>query len=416
LSDRLNALRQFAPLALQEKIRLASPNIEGERKPVTILFTDIVGSTSYAEKLDPEEWREIVSGAHERVSEAVYRYEGTIAQLLGDGVLAFFGAPITHEDDPIRAVRAALDIQHAIADYRRQLEGYIDSFQMRIGINTGTVIVGAMGSDMHMEYTAIGEAVNLAARLQSAAEPDHVLISEATERMVKAAFDLKSLGEITVKGKAAPVRVFEVVEPKGTPSSGRGIEGLSSPLVGRDQELRALRAALDELIAGHGQIVSVLGEAGIGKSRLVEETHAECSSMQLRWLEGRALSYGQTLSFWAITQLIKNDLGLSDADPEAKIKVALRKRGNVLFGRRGTDLLPYLAHLFGVQLDDESSQRVRQLDGETLKRQTRGQSLSISSGSLRNSRRSWFSKICIGRILQLWKRSKNYWLSATARR
>jgi ABC-type oligopeptide transport system substrate-binding subunit/class 3 adenylate cyclase/tetratricopeptide (TPR) repeat protein len=368
-SDRLGELRQSAPQALQDKIRLASANIEGERKPVTILFTDIVGSTSLAEKLDPEEWKEIVSGAHQRVSEAVYRYEGTIAQLLGDGVLAFFGAPITHEDDPIRAVHASLDIQESIEEYRQQLKGYVDNFQLRVGINTGTVVVGSVGSDMHMEYLAIGDAVNLAARLQSSAEPGHVLISEATERMVRASFDLKALGEISVKGKAEPVKVFEVVEPKITPSSGRGIEGLVSPLVGRDQELVALRDAIDELIAGHGQIVAVLGEAGIGKSRLVEEARAERSGTALRWLEGRALSYGQTLSFWAINQLIKNDLGLSDADPEAKIKVALRKRANILFGDRAADVLPYLADLLGVHLDDESAQRIRQLDGETLKRQ-----------------------------------------------
>ena len=351
-------------------MRAALANIEGERKPVTILFTDIVGSTSFAEKLDPEEWKEIVSGAHQRVSEAVYRYEGTIAQLLGDGVLAFFGAPITHEDDPLRAVHAGIDIQRSITEYSRQLKAYVDNFQMRIGINTGTVIVGAMGSEMHMEYTAIGDAVNLAARLQTAAQPGHVLISEATERMVKAAFNLDDLGEINVKGKAVPVRVFEVVEPKGIPSGGRGIEGIFSPLVGRDQDLLTLRAGLDRLVAGHGQIVAVLGEAGIGKSRLVEEGRTERLSTQLRWLEGRALSYGQTLSFWAIHQLIKNDLGLSDADPEAKIKVVLRRRGTALFGDRAANVLPYLAHLLGVSLDDESAQRVRQLDGETLKRQT----------------------------------------------
>ncbi|HEY4720811.1 MAG TPA: adenylate/guanylate cyclase domain-containing protein, partial [Anaerolineae bacterium] len=369
-ADRLGALQQSAPQALQDKIHLASANIEGERKPVTILFTDIVGSTSLAEKLDPEEWKEIVSGAHERVSEAVYRYEGTIAQLLGDGVLAFFGAPITHEDDPIRAVHAGLDIQRSIEEYSQQLKGYVDNFQLRVGINTGTVVVGSVGSDMHMEYLAIGDAVNLAARLQSAAEPGHVLISEATERMVKAVFDLRALGEIVVKGKADPIRVFEVVETKVRPTSGRGIEGLASPLVGRDEELVVLREALNQLIAGHGQIVAVLGEAGIGKSRLVEEARNERAGMQLRWLEGRALSYGQTLSFWAINQLIKDDLGLSDADPEARIKVVLRKRVNALFGDRAADLLPYLAHLIGVQLDDESAQRVQQLDGETLKRQT----------------------------------------------
>jgi class 3 adenylate cyclase/tetratricopeptide (TPR) repeat protein len=368
--DRLGALQQSAPPALQDKIRLASTNIEGERKPVTILFTDIVGSTSLAEKLDPEEWKEIVSGAHQRVSEAVYRYEGTIAQLLGDGVLAFFGAPITHEDDPIRAVHAGLDIQGSIEEYSRQLKGYTDNFQLRVGINTGTVVVGSVGSDMHIEYLAIGDAVNLAARLQSAAQPGSVLISEATERMVKAVFDLKALGEISVKGKAEPIKVFEVIQPKITPSSGRGIEGLVSPLVGRDQEMGALRVALNQLIAGHGQIVAVLGEAGIGKSRLVEDARAEGSGPQLHWLEGRALSYGQTLSFWAINQLIKNDLGLSEVDPEAKIRVALRKRMKALFGDRARELMPFLAHLSGVNLDDESAQHIRQLDGETLKRQT----------------------------------------------
>ncbi len=368
-SDRLGALRQAAPQALRDKILAASANIEGERKPVTILFTDIVGSTSLAERLDPEEWREIVSGAHRRVGEAVYRYEGTIAQLLGDGVLAFFGAPITHEDDPIRAVRAGLDIQSAISDYARELKGYVEGFQLRVGIHTGTVVVGSVGDDMHMEYLAIGDAVNLAARLQSEAKPGHVLISDATAKRVKAGFDLDALGEIRVKGKAGTVQVFDVLERKAIPSSGRGIEGLVSPLVGRDPELATLKSALRELMDGHGQIVAVLGEAGIGKTRLVEEARSDPSFASLRWLEGRSLSYGSTLSFWAITQLLNNDLGLSDGDPEVKAKAVLRKRVSTLFADRAPALVPYLEHLLGVRLDEESMQRVAQLDGETLKRE-----------------------------------------------
>jgi ABC-type oligopeptide transport system substrate-binding subunit/class 3 adenylate cyclase len=364
---RLAALQQAAPQALRDKIRASSAHIEGERKPVTIVFTDIAGSTSLAEKLDPEEWKEIVSGAHQRVSEAVYRYEGTIAQLLGDGVLAFFGAPITHEDDPLRAVRAGLDLQRAIDDYAGQLRGYVDNFQLRVGINTGTVVVGQVGSDLHMEYLAIGDAVNLAARLQSAAQPGKVLISESTERLVKAAFDLQALGEITVKGKAAPIKVFEVVERKAAPASGRGVEGLSSPLVGRERELAALEAALAELTAGRGQIVSLLGEAGIGKTRLVDEGRR--AQPQLKWLEGRALSYGQALPFWTIMQLIKNDLGLSDADPEARIKVALRRRVSALFGEQVGEALPYLSLVLGIELEPEAAQRLRALDDATLKRQ-----------------------------------------------
>lgn len=368
-SDRLGALQQSAPQALRDKMQAASANIEGERKPVTILFTDIVGSTALAEKLDPEEWKEIVSEAHQRVGEAVYRYEGTIAQLLGDGVLAFFGAPITHEDDPIRAVRAGLDIQRSIEDYARGLKGYVDGFQLRVGINTGPVVVGGVGNDMHMEYLAIGDAVNLAARMQSEAKPGHVLISDSTAKLVKASFDLAALGEVSLKGKSGPVRVFEVIDRKAAPSSGRGIEGLAAPLVGRDPELSALKAALHQLIEGHGQIVAILGEAGIGKTRLVEEARSDASLVKLRWLEGRSLSYGGTLSFWAITQLIQADLGLSDGDPEARIKAALRKRATALFGDRAADLLPYLSHLMGVQLDEASAQRVAQLDGETVKRE-----------------------------------------------
>ena len=368
--DRLAALQRAAPQALQDKIHAASTHIEGERKPVTILFTDIVGSTALAERLDPEEWKEIVSGAHRRVSDAVYRYEGTIAQLLGDGVLAFFGAPLTHEDDPIRAVRAALDIQRAMQDYARELKAYVEAFQMRVGVNTGTVVVGSIGSDLHMEYLAIGDAVNVAARLQSAAQPGRVLISESTERLVKAAFELSALGEITLKGKPEPVRVFEVVEHKTAPSSGRGIEGLASPLVGRGPELATLDAALSNLVAGHGQIVAVLGEAGIGKTRLVEEVRSAHGTQPptIRWLEGRALSYGQTLPFWTIMQLVKNDLGLSDADPEARIKVALRRRVEALFGDQAGERLPYLAQVLGVKLEREVEARLRALDDETLKR------------------------------------------------
>lgn len=368
-SERLSNLRQAAPQALTEKILATRGRIEGERKPVTILFADIVGSTPLAEQLDPEEWKEIVSGAHRRVSAAVYRYEGIIAQLLGDGVLAFFGAPLTHEDDPARAVRAGLDIQLAMREYAHELAGYVRNFQMRVGINTGTVVVGAVGSDMHVEYLAIGDAVNLAARLQSAAKPGAVLISGSTARLVKAVFELKDLGEITVKGKVEPVAVYEALEIKSAPESGRGIEGLTSPLVGRERELEIVRAALQSLGEGHGQIVSVIGEAGIGKSRLVEEAKST-KGEDLHWLEARALSYGQTISFWSITELLKADLGLSEGDPEAKIKVSLRRRLNTLFGERTAEFMPYLMNLLSLKLEGELADRLKALDAETLKRQT----------------------------------------------
>lgn len=349
-----------------------STRIEGERKPVTILFTDIVGSTSLAEKLDPEEWKEIINGAHQRVNQAVTCYGGTIAQFLGDGVLAFFGAPITHEDDPVRAVHAALAIQKSISQYAVELKGCVEGFQMRIGLNNGLVVVGNVGSDTHLEYLAVGDAVNLAARLQSAAQPSGILISENLARFVNATFDLESQGEITLKGKSKPVAVFTVIKRKDTPESARGFEELYSPLVGRENEINLLRAALDDLSRGHGKIVTIFGEAGIGKSRLVEELHkyASHSSPGVHWLEGRALSYGQTLSFWIINQLIYSDLQLSDGDPEVRVRTALKRRVNELFAEKAGEVLPYLGQLLGISLDSAQSEQVQQLEGETLKYQT----------------------------------------------
>ncbi|NIM93555.1 MAG: AAA family ATPase [Anaerolineales bacterium] len=363
-------------------MREAGAEIEGERKPVTILFTDIVGSTVIAEKLDPEEWREVVQGAHRRVSDAIYRYEGTIAQLLGDGVLAFFGAPITHEDDPERAVRAALDIQGSIDDYQGDLAGVVDDFQMRIGINTGIVVIGDVGTDMHVEYLAIGDAVNVAARLQSEADPGGVLISESVARMVDATFELEDLGEITIKGKVEPVHAFEVHGAMVEPDLARGIEGLKAPFVAREQEFELLQGLILKLCGGHGGIVTLIGDVGIGKTRLLEEVRihayeenavedeASYSPKSIRWLEGRALSYGRSLSYWVITQLLLDDLGLSDGAPEVKIKVALRKRVMTLFGEEGyAEVFPYLAHLLDLTQDQEDAGRIEMLGGEAVNRQ-----------------------------------------------
>ena len=367
-------------------------------------------------KLDPEEWKEIVSGAHQRVSQAVYHYEGTIAQLLGDGVLAFFGAPITHEDDPIRAVHAALDIQQAIGQYADELKGYVDNFQLRIGLNTGTVVVGNVGSDLHMEYLAIGDAVNLAARLQSAAQPGKILISENTARLVSATFDLESMGEITVKGKAEPVTVFEVIKAKPLPRAAGVLRSCIHRWWVVRTSLAVLNSALDALLNGHGQIVTIIGEAGIGKSRLVEEAHRQCSgcSSRLHWIEGRALSYGQTLSFWIINQLLYSDLGLSDGDPEVKVRAALKRRVNALFGEKAAEVLPYLGHLLGVSLEGALAERMRLLDGETLKHQTL---LSISRYFQRlaeNQPTVLYLKTCIGQTPPAWKRLKICCRSRTA--
>ncbi len=371
VSGRLTALRQAAPPELRQKLVAISAQSEGERKPVTILFADIVDSMALAARLDPEVWRAIVNDVHQRISNAVYRYEGVVAQLLGDGVLAFFGAPITHEDDPVRAVHAALDIQAAIGEYAQGQQDAVQTLRLRLGLSTGTVVVGAVGSDLHMEYLAVGDAVNLAARLQSAAQPGQILVAETTARLVRPRFDLLPSPDLTLKGLAEPVRAFAVTGFKIEKGRQRGIEGLSSPLVGRESERASLRQALSMLGEGHGQIVFVLGEAGIGKSRLVEEVRRQGlvdGGHPVRWLEGRALSYGQTLSFWMISQLIKHDLGVSDTDSEDAVLAALHRRLHGLFGEQSHEAIPYLTHLLGLKWEGKGAERVAGLDGETFKR------------------------------------------------
>src|SRR5688572_12289155 len=238
-------LTAAAPAPLVEKMRAAK--LTGERKPVTALFADVVGSTALAERMDPEDWTAVINEAFDLMSKAVFRYEGTIAQLQGDAMLAFFGAPVAHEDDPDRAILAALDMVVATDEFARQLKATqgID-FRIRAGINTGPVVVGNVGSDLRYEYTALGDAMNVAARMQAAAEPGTVVITAHTLRFVADTFDVEDLGGLQVKGKAEPVHAYRVIGLKAAPERRRGLEraGIESPMVGRDKELEALKNLL----------------------------------------------------------------------------------------------------------------------------------------------------------------------------
>jgi class 3 adenylate cyclase/ABC-type oligopeptide transport system substrate-binding subunit len=349
---------------------------------VTIFFADIVGSTEKAEKLDPEEWREVVAGAHQRVGEAVGRYEGTVAQLLGDGVLAFFGAPVTHEDDPERAVRTALDLQKAIEEYAAELAGYVDDFGMRVGIHAGMVVVGEIGSEERSEYLAVGDAVNVAARLEGAAEPGQIVVSEQIARRVRAYFDLTDLGPMELKGKSDPLSVYAVVGEKDVPARERGLEGARRVFVGRQRELDDLRQAVLDLCRGHGQIRFILGEAGIGKSRLVEELRERppepppseallVDPRKVHWLGGRAVSYGGSLPYRLVIQLILADLGVSEGAPAPRLRTALRKRAEEILGERAAEFRPYLSRLVGLKLDPSEVERISQYNSETLGREIR---------------------------------------------
>lgn len=371
-SEPLAALRRAAPQNVVNKILASRERIEGERKLVTALFTDIVGSTALAEQMDPEDWREIVSGAHQRVSEAVYRYEGTIAQLLGDGVLAFFGAPITHEDDAERAIRAALHILEAIRGYADEVRRKyrVPNFQMRVGLNTGLVVVGSIGSDLHMEYLAIGDTVNLASRMQSAAEPNTILVSENTYKLATSLFDFEDRGEIEVKGKAEPIHVYRVLGARKGAVRARGIAGLSSPMVGRQREFSTLMHIVDDVREGRGSIVSIIGEAGLGKSRLVAEWRkaamAADGSRPLRWIEGRCLSYGTTMAHHLSTDVLRALLGVTAGASAEETHAALWQQMDALFGDEKKEVYPFLGHLLGFKLEEDMAARVKYLDGPAL--------------------------------------------------
>jgi class 3 adenylate cyclase len=252
----------------------AAQTMVGERRIVTMLFCDIKGSTVAAEQLDPEDWAEIMNGAFEYMIRPVYKYEGMVARLMGDAVLAFFGAPISHEDDPQRAIMAGLEIIEGIELYKyRMARDWGLEIDVRVGINTGLVMVGSIGSDLRMEYTAMGDAINLASRMEQSAEAGTIQVAEDTYRIAAPVFDWQELGEVEVKGKSEPIRTFRPLRRSVQPGSLRGIEGLDSPLIGRDKELEKLKSAADQLEKGFGGIIFVEGEAGLGKSRLVEEFH-----------------------------------------------------------------------------------------------------------------------------------------------
>src|SRR4029077_19889262 len=251
--------------------------MEGERRIVTMLFCDVVGSTALAERLDPEEWTEIMNEVFEHLMPPIDRYGGTLARLMGDAIFALFGAPTAHEDDPERAVSAGLAVAAGIRAYRGTIAADLD-LNVRVGINTGSVVVGEVGSDLRVEYTAMGDAVNIAARMEQTAEPGTVQITADTARLGRASFDLGPPRAIAVKGKTEPIVAHLVLGRKRPSASATASAVRATPLVGRDREMATLRRVVDEALEGRGGMVALIGDPGLGKSRLIEETRAYWST------------------------------------------------------------------------------------------------------------------------------------------
>ncbi len=361
------------PAPLAEKIATAGKQVEGERRTVTVLFSDLSGFTAISERLDPEQVYDFIDSLHNAFNDEIYKHEGWVDKWMGDGMMALFGAPIAHEDDPARAVRAALGMQDALHRISLDLEERLGiALKVRIGLNTGLVAVGSIGSDLRMEYTALGDTVNVASRLQNVAEPGTILISRSVYEPTQPLFEFHELGSIRVKNRVEPVEIFEVVAPRRKAGRVRGIPGLAAPMVGRAEELARLRQSVDDLVAQRrGQIILVTGNAGIGKSRLTAELRGYLANKWATVLEGACLSYGQP-AYGVFLHLLKGLFDLADDDPEEVIREKIERTARELLEPSALNaVLPYIEHLFSLRIfEKEMAARIRHLTPPQLQQQT----------------------------------------------
>ena len=364
----------YTPSYLAEKILTSRSALEGERKQVTVLFADLKGSMELLADRDPEEARQLLDPVLERMMAAVHRYEGTVNQVMGDGIMALFGAPVAHEDHAVRACYAALAMQDAMRRYSaevRRTHGV--EVQIRVGLNSGEVVVRAIGNDLHMDYSAIGQTTHLAARMEQLAPPGSIRLTSDTLRLAEGWVQITPLGPVPVKGLPAPVEMCELVGagPARTRLQAFAVRGLT-PFVGRQAELAALHEALEQAGAGHGQVVAVIGEPGVGKTRLFHEfTHASRTQGWLL-LESSSTSYGKATPYLPVIDLLKAYFQIEDRDDGRRMREKLTERLLTLDPTLGPTLPAFLA-LLEVPVEDpawqalEPAQR-RQRTLDALKR------------------------------------------------
>src|SRR2546428_8234155 len=352
-SDEERAPLSYTPAHLTEKILQARLSLEGERKQVTVLFADLKGSMELLADRDPEEARQLLDPVLGRMMEAVHRYEGTVNQVMGDGIMALFGAPLAHEDHAVRACYAALRMQDAIGRYAeelRQRQGL--DVQIRVGLNSGEVVVRSIGNDLHMDYTAVGQTTHLAARMEQLARPGTTLLTGETLRLVEGYVEVNPLGPVPVKGLQEPIAVYELTGagPRRSRFHAAAARGLTR-FVGRAGELEQLRQALGRASGGHGQVVAMVGEPGVGKSRLVwEVTH---SHRVQGWLvlQAGSVSYGKATSYLPVIDLLKSYFAIEDRNGPRAVREKLTGK-LVTLDRAQEGRLPALLSLLDVPTDD----------------------------------------------------------------
>src|SRR6185312_391917 len=362
------AAQSYTPSHLAIQILQSKSALEGERKQVTVLFCDLVGSTSLAERLGPETMYLLLNRFFELALSEVHRYEGTINQFLGDGFMALFGAPIAHEDHARRAALAALGLRKLLGEHHAELgdRGGVE-LRFRMGINTGWVVVGGIGDQLRRDYTAIGDTTNLAARLQQLAEPGAILVSEDTSRFLQGSARLEPLPPMQVKGKEALILAFRLLGV-GLLQSEDAVLGsaVRSPFVGRRREMAVLEELRERAAAGEGQVVGIAAEAGSGKSRLVYELRRRLWDRPVLYLAGRCLSYTSGVPYVPILYMLRNAWEIGEADDVAamtdKIAAGLRRAGMDV-----GEAQPYLLHLFGIK---EGTEALAELSPQALQVRT----------------------------------------------
>ena len=352
-TSALRSPDSYTPKHLAERILTSKAALEGERKQVTVLFADLKGSMELLADRDPEEARKILDPVLERMMDAVHRYEGTVNQVMGDGIMALFGAPLSHEDHAVRACYAALRMQEKVKKYAEEVRrSHAAVVKIRVGLNSGEVVVRAIGSDLHMDYTAVGQTTHLAARMEQIAEPGAIVITPETLALAEGYVEVKSLGPVPVKGLADAVEVYEVTGagPARTRLQASARRGLTR-FVGRDAELEQLRRAQQLADTGHGQVAAIVAEAGVGKSRLVYEF---INSHHLHGglvLEGASVSYGKATSYLPVIDLLKGYFKIQDRDDLREIREKVT--GKLLtLDESLKPALPALLALFDVPVDD----------------------------------------------------------------
>jgi len=345
--------RAYTPKSLADKILDTRSSIEGERKLVTVLFADVANYTSMSEKLDPEEVHQIMDGCYQLLMDEIHRYEGTIDKFTGDGVMALFGAPVAHENHAQRACYTALAMQKAIGEYGEKIEKECGvEFKMRVGLNSGLVIVSSVGNDLRMDYTAIGDTVNLASRMETNANPGTVLVSADTYKIARDFFKFEPMGKIQVKGKEEPVEAYQIieageVETRIEASVARGL----TKFAGRQREIAALNEAFEKARAGSGQVVGVVGEAGVGKSRLILELKEMLPKDEYTCLEGQCLHYGGLMAYLPLLDILRTYFDIDEGEREFIVKKKMADK-IALLDENLESILPSLHDILSLNVED----------------------------------------------------------------